>query len=553
MKKVTALLALVVALFVGIVGASVSESISRYIDQKAVQEAQRHALELRARELELAREQAEAAATAPASIIFTYFMYGALAVAIGLLLSGCYDAYKARTKPVIGATNGTLRLSPEALLRMTTEQQVALFAATYQAQTAVALEQAKASVAAPHILHTHAPTAALPATTAPALITTEPTPLALPELAPLREALPAIPKGHIAYGRGAGGELISLPLATGYHGLFMGDTRSGKSNAIDSMIVQLHHMSRRLPITLYAGDYKQELAATWSRSPLFAAGIQTEPKQIAEMLGYLVHGEDGIKARYARFAEVGQAEGRIIRNLGEYAKVTGEQPRLTVCFIDELNAVLEAAGKDKELASNLKQALQMGAGAGIYITGGAQYLTAATFGRDGSKQFVTRAMFGAFDTTAANMLFGSVEREQLAPYITGQPGRGLIRTVGKPEPVPFQALLAEEADILEAIEVAEPATGATVPLSLPTYSITPATTSAQSPVEPVIAAQSPVVVMQPEPTEEQRIIAAAKEYTSRTALCEALYGTTGGGPYRRVQQVLDGAGLLMPRKRERVA
>lgn len=525
------IIGLVGAVFAAVVGVVVSQSISRAIDARTMQQAQLHALQIQQRAYEIEQARAQAAATAPASILITYALYALLIIALALIIKGLWERHTSRVLPQIVARNGAISLSREALMQLPSEAQAALFMLAYELDTKVRIEQAKSSVAAPHILHNHATTAALPLTTAAPAPTTEQQPLLLPEVAPLREALPAIPKGHIAYGRTVGRQLLSLPLSMGYHGLFTGDTRSGKSNAIDSMIVQLHHMSRRLPITLYAADYKQELASTWGRSPLFAAGIQTDPKQITDMLAYLVHGEDGIKARYAKFAAVGEAEGRIIRNLGDYSRITGQQPHLAVCFLDELNALLEAAGKDKELASNLKQALQMGAGAGIYITGGAQYLTAATFGRDGSKQFVTRALFGAFDTTAATMLFGSVDKEELAPYITGQAGRGLIRTVGKPEPVPFQALLTEEEDILEAIAAAAPPT-----------------TTALSPLISPQEAPEPVVVS-PEPTEEERILAAATEYPSRTALCEALYGCSGGAPYRKVQQVLDGAGLLMPKRR----
>ena len=74
------------------------------------------------------------------------------------------------------------------------------------------------------------------------------------------------------------------------------------------------------------------------------------------------------------------------------------------------------------------------------------------FGRDGSKQFTTRALFGAFDQTAAGMIFG---QGKLAPdarqLLTGIPGRGLIRTAGMGSPTPFQALHCDEADILDSI------------------------------------------------------------------------------------------------------
>jgi hypothetical protein len=298
-----------------------------------------------------------------------------------------------------------------------------------------------------------APTApiSVPAPSVPAPIAATSAPLALPDSLALADILPQLKPGHLCYGLLPNGHPLTMTFGQAYHAIAAGDTRSGKSNYLDSLITQLHYQAHHYDLRIQIGDFKREMLATWARSRLVES-VEVDPQTIAELLEQLAHGADGILARYDQFKRIGETQGRIIRNLGDFCRVTGERPRLTVAIVDELNALIEAADKRSGLASALKIVLQIGAGAGVYVLGGAQYLTAASFGRDGSKQFTTRAIFGAYDHTAARMLFGG---GRLAPehreLLTGQPGRGLIRTVGQAEPTPFQALRCDESDILAAI------------------------------------------------------------------------------------------------------
>lgn len=278
--------------------------------------------------------------------------------------------------------------------------------------------------------------------------------LTLPDTLLLADLLPELTPGQLIYGMLPSGQPLILGFGQAYHALAAGDTRTGKSNYLDAIITQLHHQAQHYDLRLFIGDFKREMAATWTRSPLVDA-VEVDPQAIAELLEALAHGEDGILQRYDRFKELGEAEGRIVRNLGDYCKVTGEQPRITFAVIDEMNALMEAADKKSTLSSALKIVLQIGAGAGIYVLGGAQYLSSATFGRDGSKQFTTRALFGSYDQVATRMLFGGGRLDPTyRALLTGQPGRGLIRTVGQAEPTPFQAPRCDEDDILAAITIA---------------------------------------------------------------------------------------------------
>lgn len=376
---------------------------------------------------------------------------------------------------------------------------------------------------------------------------------ALPDQIALADALPRVKPGNIVLGMGPDG-LIQLSFAACYHALWTGDTRTGKTNGLDGVIVQLHHLARRMPITLYGADYKRELSATWNRSRLFGSGILTNPRDVADLLAELVNGADGVRARYARFEQAGQDRGRIVRNIIDFARISGGPPRLVVLVLDELNALLEAAGKGDLVADHLRQLLQMGAGAGVYVLGGAQYLTAAVFGRDGSKQFTSRALFGTYDPTAARMMFGSTPTPDMIEQLTGGQGRGLIRTVQQQQPIPFQALRCDESDILGAIELvttdgstySSATTSATaalqaVPVPAQADAVAFPSTTSTAPEQGADGA-STVAPDVPE-TERAVIIALAEAKLSRRAICKQLYGSEGGRDYKKVQAVLDAAGL----------
>ncbi len=386
--------------------------------------------------------------------------------------------------------------------------------------------------------------------TAPALISTEPEAPALPSIVELADVLPTVRGGHLAFGVLPNGELLQLPFGRAYHFLGAGDTRTGKTVMLDSLIVQLHHMAQRLPLSLYGGDFKRELAATWHASPLFST-IETQPSAIADMLVDLVEGPDGVHRRYDRFKHEGQQRGRIIRNVGDWRTITGELPRLSIVVLDEINAVLEAAKRSDRVAESLKVLLQTGAGAGVYVLGGAQYLSSAVFSRDGSKQFVSRCLFGAYDDTAARMMFGGNVDSAVRSQINGAPGRGLIRTVVQAQPQPFQALHVGEQDILDAIasvttcgesslvRVVSPSSALESPSVL-------AVGSAESipkapPNLPQTMLESPTVEV-PE-IEKVQMIALAQAGISRTKICQQLYGVSAGRAYERVKQTLNAAGL----------
>lgn len=453
------LLALPLAIIAIVFGLALASPLRESWEDKNAHARALAAIDEQRQQTELELWQAQQAATLPARIAGQYGLLILLAVAAGGILWVGRDFYLQRRTP-LARFDADKPLVSRRMLELSDDRLIAVIARAVELSGQAAIARAEHQGGqAPHVYSptitndytTPTPPAVLPApVAAPAELEG---PAGLPETIELANVIGERQPGTLIYGQALGGAMVALPYSRAYHALAGGDTRSGKSNLLDAVICQLHHDAAdgTQPLRLLIGDFKKEMYATWARSPLPSA-IESNPLKIARMLVELTYGSDGIHQRYETFKKVGESRGRIIRNLNDYATVTGERPMLTFIVVDELNALLTAANEDEKLTNALKIVLQLGAGAGIYVLGGAQYLNARTLGRDASKQFSTRALFGAFDATAAGVMFGATK---LAPehkaLLTGQGGRGLIRTVGQAQPLPFQSLHCTETDILAAI------------------------------------------------------------------------------------------------------
>ena len=503
----------------------------------------------------------QARATAPAAAATPYIFLIALSVAAAIGAMVAYDRLYRRPLVKLNSVPVSRNLlTDHAEQALMVTFQALQQAAQVQIAHANAMHRLADEVRITVTSSATARSAELPVASAP--ITAElpaPLPLALPENIGLQDVLYRVSPHHLAYGVLANGDILEMPLAGSYHGLRAGDTRTGKSNAIDSEICQLHYMAAHgTPLRLYAADYKRELKATWDRSPLFVGGIETDAQGVIDILDYLVNGSDGILQRQDTFAQVGAEQNRIIRNIGDYERITNKRMAISVLFVDEINALLESSsGKQTgELESLLKIALQTGAASGVYIQGGAQYLSSAVMGRDASKQFVNRQYFGQWDTTAINMLFGSVKTidETSKLLITGGKGRGLARTVTSHGVQPFQSLRCDEQDILHAIQIVNNGQSKTraidtisTPLQSPETPLLPSPDNvpAMPRIAPVVAVKNvdtgnvnaADVITVPE-LERVQIIALAQAGIARNAICKQLYGSVNGREYAKIKAVL---------------
>ncbi len=521
----------------------------------ALYEQQHRALQLQREQLALEQSQRTASAYSTINVL----LYAMLLVSAGLILHSAHDAYRQRRTPLVRPdARGLLPVARPALERAEVVEIVkSAILAYHETQHALALTtpQAVPHTFSPHITVTQSPDER-PAAQA---LTSTPEPLGmLPERAELADALSHVKPAHLAFGVLADGTLLQRPFAQCYHALFTGDTRSGKTNQLDSLIVQLHHMSTRQRLKLYACDYKQELQATWSRSALFES-ILSDPRHVDALLKELAQ---HVQQRYSAFASVGAQHNRIVRNISDYANVTGRSAQLVVVVIDEINALLKAAQRSTSVADSLTTLLQTGGGAGVYVLGGAQHLTANVLGRDASKQFVSRALFGAYDDIAARMMFSTVNKSAAQTFDRGMvPGRGLVRLVGMQQAEPFQALHCSEHDILDSIKLIKSYSDA--PSSATNANATEIATEArysaldtsksvlQIATEPSTRADATAThesaTVAVSSAERVSILAAHERLAqegkkpSRRAVCRAVFGVEGGADYNKVKAVLDAA------------
>lgn len=261
------------------------------------------------------------------------------------------------------------------------------------------------------------------------------------------------PPGHIIYGRTATGVLTVDYRRTG-HGLRQGDTGSGKTTALNTEIVQHHRLIKAgVPIQLRGGDLKGEFAATWGRSQAFEGGILETPEEILDMLEDCV---EIVRQRNTKFKQAAADRGTVITDWQKYAAKTGEQLPMIVVYLDEMNVLLgdtiQKKTRDKIVATT-KRLLQTARSAGVVVNGNAQYMTAALFDREGSKQFTTRTYFGQYDTVALGMIFtGKIpEPQEIAPMLTGDPGRGIMAGAGL-RPTIFQSAYVTDEEIVQEVE-----------------------------------------------------------------------------------------------------
>ena len=455
MRFLTIPLAILAVVF----GLILAQPVAQRWEQDNQHQRELDRLDEQRRQFDEEQRQLREQATLAGKIAADYGLYILLFTAAGGVLWIARDYYQQRRTPLV-RFDAEQPLMARRLMELGDDRLISVMARAIELSGQAAIARSvhqpgqAPHVYSPNMTNAYETPAALPAPTIAPTVEADERQPGLPETIELASIMGDRQPGTLVYGQMLGGDMVALPYSRAYHALAGGDTRSGKSNLLDAVVCQLHHdaASGAQPLRLLIGDFKKEMYATWARSPLPTA-IESNPLKIARMLVELTYGKDGIHQRYETFKKVGESRGRIIRNLNDYATVTGDRPLLTFVVVDELNALLTAANEDERLTNALKIVLQLGAGAGIYVCGGAQYLNARTLGRDASKQFSTRALFGAYDQTAAGVMYGATKLPpEHKALLTGQGGRGLIRTVGQSQPLPFQSLHCTEADILAAIQ-----------------------------------------------------------------------------------------------------
>jgi DNA segregation ATPase FtsK/SpoIIIE-like protein len=207
-----------------------------------------------------------------------------------------------------------------------------------------------------------------------------------------------------------------LPLRQ--HAIIVGASGSGKSNTVMSLIVRKIRDKQHLHII----DAKYELGPifgkqknVWITKPDYAEAKFDELIAMAEM-------------RQNMFAQASELCGCLVRDYGEYFKVTGLKMPIITLVVEELIVTMGAVKEDK-----LVKLLVTGRSAGIFVVACSQYLKADILSRKGSVNFSTRVFMGRWDSTTASILFGSLTKAQTEEYqnYTGAPGKAIVEINGE--------------------------------------------------------------------------------------------------------------------------
>jgi len=252
----------------------------------------------------------------------------------------------------------------------------------------------------------------------------------------------------------------------------------------------------------------------------------------------------------------------VLQRLDRYNRaavhVGAEQLPALVCFGDEIRA-LAALGPEAEQA--LGTITSEGRKFGVYFVGASQSWKTSVIDSDVRSQFWSRMCLPGATVRQTAELFEIEQSEarqvvaQLtAPGIAALWRRGAGTTILR---TPFIDLESDRAYAMIEFIAATRATK-NFPASEPLPSVGSAVSRAserpetalplvsvlqQETPENITISASSIVVEAVAPQEREAILAAAAEGKSRRQICQQLYGATGGRGYRKIQLVLDEAGL----------
>ncbi|XQS62182.1 FtsK/SpoIIIE family protein [Corynebacterium amycolatum] len=225
------------------------------------------------------------------------------------------------------------------------------------------------------------------------------------------------------------GHLVCFDPYASYHTFIAGITRSGKSKGSQSILIQL---AKHSDIQVVGIDPAFGLLRPWweysGRPQDFVLGTS----------------EASLKAAIALVnAVVAEMESRMA-NLGRREKIDDfsvSQP-IIFCVLEEYSGLIESmTAWDKKQAASFTGAvgrlLREGAKVGIRVFTILQRAEAKTL-HDRS-QYGRRISYAQDNTDSIKMMFDQVEPEVVARMIALQPGRGVLREIGKPDFTWFQS------------------------------------------------------------------------------------------------------------------
>ena len=257
----------------------------------------------------------------------------------------------------------------------------------------------------------------------------------LRELLTAKEAADTVAKLPLCLGKTIGGEPVIIDLARTPHMLIAGTTGSGKSVAINTMILSLVYRLRPDQCRLIMVDPKMLELSVYDGIPHLLTPVVTDPKKAVVALKWAVR---EMEERYKRMAKLG------VRNIDGYnarlveAKAKGEEITRTVhtgfdkesgkaiyeeekleldplpyivIIVDEMADLMMVAGKDIEGA--IQRLAQMARAAGLHVILATQRPSVDVITGTIKANFPTRIAFQVTSKIDSRTILGEMGAEQL--------------------------------------------------------------------------------------------------------------------------------------------
>jgi DNA segregation ATPase FtsK/SpoIIIE, S-DNA-T family len=257
----------------------------------------------------------------------------------------------------------------------------------------------------------------------------------LRELLVAKEATESVAKLPLCLGKNIGGESIIIDLARTPHMLIAGTTGSGKSVAINTMILSLVYRLRPDQCRLIMVDPKMLELSVYDGIPHLLTPVVTDPKKAVVALKWAVR---EMEERYKKMAKLGvrnidgyNARVAEARGKGEeltrtvhtgFDKETGkaiyEEEKLDldplpyiVIIVDEMADLMMVAGKDIE--GTVQRLAQMARAAGLHVILATQRPSVDVITGTIKANFPTRISFQVTSKIDSRTILGEMGAEQL--------------------------------------------------------------------------------------------------------------------------------------------
>jgi S-DNA-T family DNA segregation ATPase FtsK/SpoIIIE len=257
----------------------------------------------------------------------------------------------------------------------------------------------------------------------------------LRELLIAKEATESVAKLPLCLGKNIGGESIIVDLARMPHLLIAGTTGSGKSVAINTMILSLVYRLRPDQCRLIMVDPKMLELSVYDGIPHLLTPVVTDPKKAVVALKWAVRemeeryknmaklgvrNIDGYNARLAEARSKGEEMTRTVHT--GFDKETGkaiyEEEKLNldplpyiVIIVDEMADLMMVAGKDIEGA--VQRLAQMARAAGLHVILATQRPSVDVITGTIKANFPTRISFQVTSKIDSRTILGEMGAEQL--------------------------------------------------------------------------------------------------------------------------------------------